>query len=1200
MSTAKISGETFLSLLRQSALIDIDQLRRLWKEVQEGGVDASDGTAIAEEFVRRGTITRWQADKLLQGKHKGFFIGKYRLLSHLGKGGMSSVYLAEHVLMRRRVAIKVLPSNRVDDSSYLQRFHREAQAVASLDHRNIVRAYDVDQEGSVHFLVMEFVPGQSMQELVAKQGPLSPVSAAEYIRQAAEGLAAAHKAGLVHRDIKPGNLLVDEKGTVKLLDLGLAMFFGEADKDTASLTIAHEEKVLGTADYLAPEQALDSHSVDVRADLYSLGGTLYFCLTGFPPFPEGTVAQRLMAHQAKQPKPISTYRPDVPESLVAVIDRMMQKKPDDRYQTAKDTSAALFQWLAQNGGDAWMKMSATASFATPASSGAPVTSGLSQAMPRVVPAGPVPPASAAEKSGSNLIAIPGGGVPAGSTVVQKESPRLPGVAIGTSPASVAPPGPMAPASVAPEVAPAPIPGTPDFSFFGAADESQSQAPTAGGFGLDDLSKAIAGATTPVAGPKSSAPSLTKAAKAPAPAPPTPPPPAPVEDPPTVIAKRAPVPVATAAPVATPAPPAPVVPVTPAAKPAETAPPAKELAIPDFAALGGSSSTTTESPAIGFDLAAAFGAAPTPPTTTTPPPAAVPAAAPPAAKPVVAQVPVAQAPVAKPVVAKPLAAKPVVATAAPVAKVAPAPAARPLAVPQPAPAPAPTVDEDNPFAAFGFGATAPSGFDPGAFTTSTLTESAPAPEAPVVVPATPVEEVVPDDSANEPEVETEVEPPPAASPRPARKSAGGPALPIKWIAGGVVGIALVAVGAWMFLGGGEDKPTKTVKKTGKGKTSTASGKSPKTAVTPFSLKRDLKVGPGEKFATVGAALADIKSEFATRKEDFDDAKRRVTRTIKLAPGATLSEAIVLDESFPPGVVISGDSTAPAALSPSGSGPAIKATGMLERLTIEHLKIDMGGKSVAIELTGFLNQFKLTSVEITGFAKTAIVVDGLTTYSGQRDRAVFEGVTVRGANPECVGLLLKKGTEDPAHIRVARSMFLGPMAAGAVAQASLIDVQFVECVFGQTTTGVRLEGDARQWKDVVFAHNTFHKGQRGVVFTHMPAPNSDGMAFYNNLFLEQGGPAVAIENNFQEGTFLMSFTKQGGGAQHNWTDAAEPPAPVPGVFNLFRSAGQWGVKDLKFVSTEMSSPDYLKPVEGSPLAKVARPASAEFTLERVGAR
>src|SRR5262249_49419041 len=269
----KLSAESFLGVVKQSALIDADVLKRTWKELKEKEVSLDDPRKIADALVDRSLLTRWQADKLLQGKHKGFFLGKYRLLSHLGSGGMSAVYLAEHVLMRRRVAIKVLPKGRVNDSSYLERFHREAQAVAALDHRNIVRAYDVDQEDDLHFLVMEYVPGTSLHDLVVRNGTLDFVSAAEYMRQAAEGLHHAHRIGMVHRDIKPGNLLLDEKGTVKLLDLGLARFFD--DKEENSLTVKHDEKVLGTADYLSPEQALDSHKVDIRSDVYSLGCTLY-------------------------------------------------------------------------------------------------------------------------------------------------------------------------------------------------------------------------------------------------------------------------------------------------------------------------------------------------------------------------------------------------------------------------------------------------------------------------------------------------------------------------------------------------------------------------------------------------------------------------------------------------------------------------------------------------------------------------------------------------------------------------------------------------------------------------------------------------------------------------------------------------------------------------------------------------------------
>lgn len=341
----KLSADAFLSGLRSSGLIPNDQLEPLLKDVT-----ADDAESLAEQLVSRGTLTRWQADKLLQGRHKGFFLGKYRLLSLLGKGGMSAVYLAEHVLMRRRCAVKVLPFKRNNDSSYLGRFHREAQAIASLDHPNIVRAYDVDHEMDgdtpIHFLVMEYVEGRSLHEVIQQDGVLSFDRAADYIRQAADGLQYAHKAGLVHRDIKPGNLLLDRNGVVRILDLGLARFSAEGDDH--SLTVAHDEKVLGTADYLAPEQALDSHKVDSRADIYSLGCTLYFLLTASPPFTEGTLAQRLMAHQTKSPPPLGEKRPDVPTSLAAIAMKMMAKRPEDRYQSAAEVSEVLAGWRAAN------------------------------------------------------------------------------------------------------------------------------------------------------------------------------------------------------------------------------------------------------------------------------------------------------------------------------------------------------------------------------------------------------------------------------------------------------------------------------------------------------------------------------------------------------------------------------------------------------------------------------------------------------------------------------------------------------------------------------------------------------------------------------------------------------------------------------------------------------------------------------------
>jgi serine/threonine-protein kinase len=344
----KVSTNKLLDLLRRSNLVDEAKLTAFLEKTTraQGEAVVEDQNRLAEMLITDNLITRWQADKLLAGKHKGFRLGKYKLLGQIGKGGMSSVYLAEHELMKRRVAIKVLPRNRVGDSSYLERFRLEARAVARLDDPNIVRAYDIDNDGDTHYIVMEYVDGQDLHQLVVGQGPLNYDTSADYIAQVANGLQHAHEMGLVHRDIKPANCLVDRHGTVKLLDLGLAKL---NEDDQASLTMANEENVLGTADYLAPEQALNSHEADGRSDIYSLGCTLYFLLTGSPPFPEGSISERLLKHQTARPDSIFKARPDAPPSLVEICEIMMSKKPDDRYQTAGDVAAQLKSWLAERG-----------------------------------------------------------------------------------------------------------------------------------------------------------------------------------------------------------------------------------------------------------------------------------------------------------------------------------------------------------------------------------------------------------------------------------------------------------------------------------------------------------------------------------------------------------------------------------------------------------------------------------------------------------------------------------------------------------------------------------------------------------------------------------------------------------------------------------------------------------------------------------
>jgi serine/threonine protein kinase len=333
------TAEQFIASLRRSGLVPGSRIDELARH-PSGDTPPNDPTPVARRFVRAGLLTAFQARCLAQGKWRDLIVAnKYKVLDHLGVGGMGQVYLAEHLLMKRQVALKVLPTHLLSDATAIERFIREARALAALDHPNIVRAHDLERLGNLYMLVMEYVDGPNLCDLVADHGPRPVSQAAHYIAQAAQGLQHAHEAGWVHRDIKPANLLVDAAGVVKVLDLGLAFLL---DEDAASPTQKYNEgQVLGTADYLAPEQAIDSHNVDIRADIYSLGATLYYVLTGRPPFEATTVAQKLLCHQMKEPTPVRELRSEVPENLAAVLSRMMAKKAEDRYQTPADVAAAL-------------------------------------------------------------------------------------------------------------------------------------------------------------------------------------------------------------------------------------------------------------------------------------------------------------------------------------------------------------------------------------------------------------------------------------------------------------------------------------------------------------------------------------------------------------------------------------------------------------------------------------------------------------------------------------------------------------------------------------------------------------------------------------------------------------------------------------------------------------------------------------------
>jgi hypothetical protein len=277
---------------------------------------------------------------------------RYRVLQLLGSGGMGAVYHAEHRRMERQVALKVLSAELTKRPALVERFQREVKAAAMLTHANIVTAYDADQAGDIHFLVMEFVAGLSLAQRVQQQGPLPVTEACHYVRQAALGLQHAYERGMVHRDIKPHNLMLTPGGQVKILDFGLARLVREtAATDTALEPAGHAEcaaseltevgVLMGTADFIAPEQAADPRQADIRADIYSLGCTLYYLLAGHAPFPEGTALDKLRAHAERAPASLAQRRPDVPAGLARVVDRMMAKAPDLRYPTPAAVAEAL-------------------------------------------------------------------------------------------------------------------------------------------------------------------------------------------------------------------------------------------------------------------------------------------------------------------------------------------------------------------------------------------------------------------------------------------------------------------------------------------------------------------------------------------------------------------------------------------------------------------------------------------------------------------------------------------------------------------------------------------------------------------------------------------------------------------------------------------------------------------------------------------
>lgn len=354
--TAEPSVEAFLSTLGFSGLIEQSRLETILTSIPL--LAQCHARSLADTLVADGHLTRYQAEKLFQGFWQGLVLGPYHVLAPLGRGGMGTVYLARDTRIENHegntgahpsslLALKVLPPKRArEEETTLARFRREMELGRMLSHPNVTRTLDTGIIDEVHFIAMEYVPGDSLRRLVSREGPRPVVEAARLFADVAAGLAHAHARGLIHRDLKPSNIMVTPEGRAKILDLGLALLMDE-ERPADRTVLGGEGYILGTMDYIAPEQGSNATDVGPWSDLYSLGCSLFFTLCGVPPFPGGSSVQKIRWHQTEPPPSVRTMNALVPPDFAAFVDQLLSKRCEDRPRSAEDVRERLLFWVGE-------------------------------------------------------------------------------------------------------------------------------------------------------------------------------------------------------------------------------------------------------------------------------------------------------------------------------------------------------------------------------------------------------------------------------------------------------------------------------------------------------------------------------------------------------------------------------------------------------------------------------------------------------------------------------------------------------------------------------------------------------------------------------------------------------------------------------------------------------------------------------------